>query len=146
MKFSYAAILLMMLINYLMPAHSIKCYQCRSDVDEHCDTLDRSDTHLQECSKLTTYDAPFCRKISQGLYFITQNAFVVIRECAHIHAAEEKCYNSPWKDSKVITCDCATEGCNSVHSIQKKKSFWTIFLYTILGAVILPRRLLLRNI
>ncbi|KAF2879735.1 hypothetical protein ILUMI_26439 [Ignelater luminosus] len=151
MKLNYVATLLMILIKCIMSVYGIKCYQCRSDMDQRCDIL-QSEEYLLDCSPKSSkrqlshmkvpleqnrrgyyVSSPFCRKITQALYFTREYVYTTIRECAYTHENVEDCYKSPWKDSKVVSCDCAMDGCNQGYSKHKRRFNLILFLFPFLS-------------
>lgn len=78
---------------------------------------------------------PF-NKLKISVLFTPEKSETIIRECAYIHNYRNHCYTSLWPDSRVLTCECSTDGCNKGLSRHKNDHMYMPILYTILSAIL----------
>merc|ERR1712062_560444 len=107
---------------------SIKCHQCNSYDQVHCDDpfyyedapvnpdgtrQPKTDAFLQDCpADGKTY---FCRKIFQNV----RNDERIIRGCGYIPDDKgRECYTTVLEEYNTEVCACKTDGCNSASMFQ----------------------------
>jgi len=104
---------------------TIKCHQCNSYKDQHCDDpfhhpddpdkKPKVDTFLAECPENMV--DPFCRKIYQNV----RGDERIIRSCAQVpdDRQDRTCYTTVLEEYNTIVCDCSNEdGCNSGNTFK----------------------------
>nr|CAD7447412.1 unnamed protein product [Timema bartmani] len=113
----------------VVSAGGIKCYQCRTDQDEDCESGSLDDRHLEDCASALRGEGPFfCRSIHQILYFTENHDEAIIRECGS-ETFKRECYKAGWEDdSYQLSCDCRTDGCNSAHLTAASVTCWLSIL------------------
>lgn len=95
---------------YVKHALGIKCYQCNSENDAQCVTVDSR--YLKECDPDREQ---VCRKVLQVVYFTSEPHSTTIRSCGYNYN-EMTCEYAPFgKSAKQTVCDCHKDECNKCH-------------------------------
>jgi len=116
---------LLVLFCLIETGSTIKCHQCNSYKDQHCDDpfhhpddpdkKPKVDTFLAECPENMV--DPFCRKIYQNV----RGDERIIRSCAQVpdDRQDRTCYTTVLEEYNTIVCDCSNEdGCNSGNTFK----------------------------
>ncbi|XP_066139546.1 uncharacterized protein [Euwallacea fornicatus] len=93
----------------------IRCFQCNSAEHEECFSLTSNDTSsqfLQECSKNSQNEPPFCRKVETEIYEGVHKR--TIRSCGWIKPGSRNntCRKQDSGFIKRVSCTCFDDMCN----------------------------------
>lgn len=103
-------------------AHSLKCFQCNSEVDQACadDFAEESPAlvkaFFRNCPDKDGEAAGFCRK--SKMWFEVNGETRVHRDCGYKRRENYTCYQQRADDHVVDVCQCDDEGCNAASDIS----------------------------
>uniref|UniRef100_A0A0A9WYG5 Uncharacterized protein n=1 Tax=Lygus hesperus TaxID=30085 RepID=A0A0A9WYG5_LYGHE len=120
---------LLIAILYPTDVAAIWCFQCNSQYDESCATLEpyqTNSTYHRLCrEEENTGRQFFCRKVKQTI-FDREDLVRVVRSCGYVTDPKNRsCYQYNSGGHKSVSCQCFTDSCNSA-SIN----YWSLLLYS----------------
>merc|ERR1711915_185991 len=98
----------------------LKCFQCNSDVEAHCDdpfSHQLAGEYLYYCPENENGKEYFCQKM---VYYTSNGESIVQRSCQHVRKDETEglCHTTTVDGGNAVICECEFDTCNTGRQLK----------------------------